>query len=1025
MKSVLLRCSLLLSLLFLSIIPLSAQYAIQFDGVNDYVNVPDANTLDLNMDYTLEAWVYPNSFVQLSGIISKNNTNGSAGYTLRLSSDPEYSGLDGNGVSTSNGILSAGQWYHIAMTVDTGKYVSIYVNGVFVAAGTAPFYTEANTDPLTFGVDYLTSGRYWNGAIDEVRMWDTTLSASTIATWKDSLIKSSHPNYSHLIGYWGFNEGSGTTTVDAKNGNTGTLMNGATWTTNTPPSLEVIPFEAVYAGNVTPLAFSCVTFGDYDNDNDLDFHFGGDNGSSSVMSKLYQNTAGIFSEVYPGTLQGGDQGDADWADFDNDGKLDLVTVGYEGHQRVAKIFRNTGSGFTEVYPGSLHPVGENASVAWGDFNNDGKPDIILTGDTIDTGDRITKIYKNTGSGFTEVYAGTIPPVRDGSAVWGDYDNDGKLDILLSGRSTSGDVTKVYKNTGNGFTEVFSGSMAGTGYGSAAWGDYDNDGKLDILVTGNLAPGLAKIYHNTGSGFTEVYAGSLTGVTFSSAVWGDYDNDGKLDILLTGRVSGSNYITKIYHNTGSGFTELPVSLTGAFSGDGVWGDADNDGDLDFIVSGLAYINNFNQNIVKYYRNNAKTPNTPPTAPTGLVAVSGDSVVTFHWNRSTDAQTPTMGLTYNLRIGSTPEGVDVMSPLSDTSTGYRRVVQMGNTDCDTFWAIKGLTLGQTYYWSVQAIDNGFEGSPFATEGSFIAGGVNPLSTIGDNGTVTRTPDSSYYHNGTQVVLTAIPDSGYHFVNWSGDLSGTENPDTITMTGITNITAVFARNTYSITLDTEDGNVTKSPDSLSYTEGTTVILYATPNYGFHFAGWSGDLTGTQNPDTIIMDGNKSITAMFNINIVSTDVERNWNLVSLPIRSSNALRISMFPTAISNAFAFVGGYVTKDTLQNGKGYWLKFNAPEEIQFIGGETLSYDTIQVVAGWNMIGALSNPILASSITSDPSGIISSGFFGYGNGYVQSDTLMPGKGYWVKINQIGQLILNSGSFTKKDIINQFADRKRLIK
>ena len=93
----------------------------------------------------------------------------------------------------------------------------------------------------------------------------------------------------------------------------------------------------------------------------------------------------------------------------------------------------------------------------------------------------------------------------------------------------------------------------------AWGDYDNDGDLDILLTGDSGSGyIAKVYQNTGSGFSEVYSGSLTGVRYGSVAWGDYDDDGDLDILLTGN-SGSGYVSHIYRNDDCRRMYLPLML----------------------------------------------------------------------------------------------------------------------------------------------------------------------------------------------------------------------------------------------------------------------------------------------------------------------------------------------------------------------------------------------------------------------------------------------------------------------------------
>jgi predicted nucleotidyltransferase len=306
-------------------------------------------------------------------------------------------------------------------------------------------------------------------------------------------------------------------------------------------------FGEVYAGSLTGVYGGSAAWGDYDNDGDLDILLTG-----SYIAKVYRNTGNGFSEVYPGSLTGVGYSGAAWGDYDNDGKLDILLTGYDGFTHTAKVYQNTGSGFSEVYPGSLTGVA-SSSVAWGDYDHDGDLDVLLTGD-----DGITvtsKVYQNTGSGFSEVYPGSLTGVLGSSVAWGDYDNDGDLDILLTGCAAydlvdcTSRIAKIYQNTGSGFTEVYAGSLTGVTWGSSVtWGDYDNDGDLDILLTGQDSGDIptAKIYQNTGSGFTEVYTGSLTGVGDSSAAWGDYDNDGNLDILLTGD-TGSGYVSKVYRN----------------------------------------------------------------------------------------------------------------------------------------------------------------------------------------------------------------------------------------------------------------------------------------------------------------------------------------------------------------------------------------------------------------------------------------------------------------------------------------------
>jgi len=118
--------------------------------------------------------------------------------------------------------------------------------------------------------------------------------------------------------------------------------------------------------------------------------------------------------------------------------------------------------------------------------------------------------------------------------------------------------------------------------------------------------------------------------------------------------------------------------------------------------------------KVYKNNLLTLNNVPTTPAGLMASVNGNSVSLNWSPATDAETPQQGLTYNLRIGTSPGGSEIMSPMTN-SNETRKVVQMGNVNQNTNWKLKNLKPG-TYYWSVQAIDTAFAGSTFATEGSF---------------------------------------------------------------------------------------------------------------------------------------------------------------------------------------------------------------------------------------------------------------------------------------------------------------------
>jgi hypothetical protein len=375
---------------------------------------------------------------------------------------------------------------------------------------------------------------------------------------------------------------------------------------------------------------SSVAWADYTGDGKLDFLLTGYTPSGGI-SKLYKNTGSGFTEDTSVSLPGVVASSVAWADYNRDGKLDFLLTGYNGSAGyISKLYKNTGSGFTEDTSVSLPGVSDS-SVAWGDYNGDGKLDFLLTGYNGSGG--ISKLYKNTGSGFAEDTSISLPAVYVSSVAWGDYNGDGKLDFLLTGYTGSGYISKLYKNMGSGFTEDTSISLPGVSNSSVAWADYNGDGKKDFLLTGYTGSGyISKLYKNTGSGFSEDTSISLPGVCENSVAWADYNGDGKLDFLLTG-YNGSGGISKLYKNTGSGFSEdTSISLPGVYGSSVAWGDYNGDGKQDFILTGDLTTSG---EISKLYKNTTTSSDTtPPTAssftPTDNatgVAVGANLVVNF--------------------------------------------------------------------------------------------------------------------------------------------------------------------------------------------------------------------------------------------------------------------------------------------------------------------------------------------------------------------------------------------------------------
>jgi hypothetical protein len=298
-------------------------------------------------------------------------------------------------------------------------------------------------------------------------------------------------------------------------------------------------------------------------------------------------------------------GSSDWGDYDNDGDLDLLVTG--GLGMYTRLYRNDGFyTFSYVDAGLLDVAMGDGK--WGDFDNDGLLDILIAGDT-DPGNfaGTVRIYRNNGNEtFTDV-TGDLAFMLWCSADWGDFDNDGDLDFAVNGGDPVPNV-KIFRN--NSGTFELAHSMQGGSEGSVEWGDYDNDGDLDLLVTGcrdmMMMDYRAILYINDGNSFLEVPepVTGLKGIRDGEAAWGDYDNDGDLDILISGVMLDQNFMTDapftaVYRNDGSGiFTDINAPLMNLQNSSVAWGDCDLDGYLDAVVCG----NTGTGDITKIYKFN---------------------------------------------------------------------------------------------------------------------------------------------------------------------------------------------------------------------------------------------------------------------------------------------------------------------------------------------------------------------------------------------------------------------------------------
>ncbi|MEO7675606.1 MAG: VCBS repeat-containing protein [Verrucomicrobiota bacterium] len=385
--------------------------------------------------------------------------------------------------------------------------------------------------------------------------------------------------------------------------------------------------------DLPPLVYGSIAWGDLNNDSRQDLLITGADGSFAPISRVVRNLGnGVFTNLNL-ALPGVSSGSVAWGDLHNDGNLDFLLTGFSGTGSngfpvyVSEIWRNGTDGNFQKVAVNLPGINSGA-VAWADFDNDGNLDFLLTGYNGSGG--ISQVWRNNGSGgFSNLNAG-LTGVFYSSVARADFDNDGYLDIFLTGTTNgflNGVVCELWRNSRDGkFTNMAS-SLPAVSQGSVAAGDFDNDGKIDIFITGYSASGpISQIWRNQGNGaFTNWNAG-LTGVYQSSVALGDFDNDGLLDILLSGMDAASNAVSQVWRNMGAGtFTNLNETLPGVRSGSSTWGDYDGDGKLDILLTGLDATNN---PVLHLFRNNTALRNsTRPLLSNPNQFPSGERLVSF--------------------------------------------------------------------------------------------------------------------------------------------------------------------------------------------------------------------------------------------------------------------------------------------------------------------------------------------------------------------------------------------------------------
>jgi len=436
---------------------------------------------------------------------------------------------------------------------------------------------------------------------------------------------------------------------------------------------------------------------DYDDDKDLDLLVSGyitSNSGTTEISRIYKNTNGIFNyldKTLPTTK-------SVWTDINNDNRLDIVY--YNRTDRTYKYLKNnTLDNFTDEYIFTpTFKTTEPEYFALRDYNSDGLIDIAYFRQN-----NIRILYNEGNGTMREVVVAT--GVSDYSHFLSrDFDNDGDMDFMVRKNGTT-----FIENKLNSFSEHIINSYDAD---LLSYGDFDNDGRLDVVFENKpTANNYLAVYWNNPNGAWSASNAVLHSHNIAIAFAGDFDNDGNSDIFFYGRDGelglARNLGNKKFEKVNETFSSTkPPQYNFEMLGSGYfehmipWGDFDNDGDLDLLIGNTLYINN------------SAIQNSAPIKPTNLNTTITETGIVMTWDRPTDTETPSNGLTYNIYIGTQSKQMDVYPLLSDIETGYRKIVQAGNAGNTNSWLVDKLPDG-IYYWSVQAIDNGFKGSPFADE------------------------------------------------------------------------------------------------------------------------------------------------------------------------------------------------------------------------------------------------------------------------------------------------------------------------
>ena len=491
-----------------------------------------------------------------------------------------------------------------------------------------------------------------------------------------------------------------------------------------------------YSSQLKSLLNSSYDLGDFDNDKDIDLIISGFSTFDGIETILYENI----------TEPGGDlsllatnnnivsikNGSTDFIDFDSDGDLDIVMSGTSYNSDIFEVYLNNGSITWPRIDVGLDGI-RDTKVDLGDFDGDGYTDLLYSGTQTGYG-KVTKLSEFDPNNFT--YSDSefnVSDIQDATVEFGDIEGDGDLDFVIAGTSSSSgeNILRTYINYRNDSYDVLNPPI---------------EGKYDVLIKHDE---LNTTMKNSSSvevtAIQLIYQNNLDiDLVKSIESLSKLNDDQNLTIVknnnkviiygdITKRFSSiDSYQPILVHKTSGNILSEIVSVAG-YSGERLKSLTSRSS----IYEEGFVLNSFSGNNTKILSRSGlvdnnieemivnQRPDMPFVLSEEVLNPSnniGKTEVLLSWNQAYDDNTPSEGLTYSVRVGTSPGGEDVLSS-NATSEGILKSSSKGNAEHNTSWKL-ALNPGK-YYWSVQSIDNSFNGSLFSAENDFEIGSSGSLS------------------------------------------------------------------------------------------------------------------------------------------------------------------------------------------------------------------------------------------------------------------------------------------------------------